>query len=244
MRAPSTFDLLTRGEGLVPLIPAGPATKPLQAAAKLFRLGLLAAQATSELAPLLASLDACTRPAFAFEGAAVWLCRERREAVLVLLRERPQWTPLFLIGLGIADFASRRPIASFEHASTASLAGLSVEGHGFATGLLRFRYSFAGSSLQPPLSDYKRELFDIGRGRGLYFRSGGDFKGLEQVIVRQPKQHRFALWTGCSLAARHTGGAQKFLHRMQHAPDPLLAEAFARGHQRAELALNFPGAQP
>ena len=132
------------------------------------------------------------RAPFAFEGAAMaWRLRDARDVgpsrVEALLRTAgPEWHPFVRLGVGCA--LARLGLAAPEDPTV-------QDGYGFQLGLDSGVSGSRTRSLKPH--------FERGRGRALWFVTGGDARACARAI--EGPGHRGELWRGIGTACTFAG---------------------------------------
>jgi hypothetical protein len=118
------------------------------------------------------------------------------------------------------------------------VADMSIRGHGFAIGLMSHRRCFGPDYVEPRLDPEVLALHRAGRGRSLWFRTGGELADIARVLERQSEDRRSDLWVGVGLAAAHVGGLglESKARLVAIGGDPA-----RRGLERGELARRRSG---
>jgi len=159
-----------------------------------YRLGRRHEQRAESAALLdaLAARDLAERP-FAFEGAA--MAQEIRDAQDggnrmgdLLARSGPEWRTFLLLGVGCAQARLGR---------AAPTDPIALDGYGFQLGL-REGISGIGTARTSPLAER-------GRGRALWFVTGGDGAACAAAIQRAEAAVAGELWRGVGTACAFAG---------------------------------------
>lgn len=127
-----------------------------------------------------------------------------RPAFTELLKTRPHHALLLCIGHGWSRALRDLPPAQGPPAADPQARWWSVDGHGFAVGLLRPRHALTPAALLPR-SAADRALFDRGVGRSLWYRHAGDVPAIAHMIGRLGARAP-DLWCGVGIAAIFSGG--------------------------------------
>lgn len=127
-----------------------------------------------------------------------------RPAFTALLNARPRHALLLCIGHGWSRALRDLPPAQGPLAAPPQARWWSVDGHGFALGLLRPRHALTPAALLPR-SAADRALFDRGVGRALWYRHAGDVPAIAHMIGRLGARAP-DLWCGVGIAAIFSGG--------------------------------------
>ncbi|HSH75321.1 MAG TPA: DUF1702 family protein, partial [Longimicrobiales bacterium] len=139
----------------------------------------------------LAGLRSSIRP-FAFEGAAMALAMMDAEGAgercgALIERSDPVWHTFLKLGIGCAWARLGRE---------APTDPLVLDGYGFQLGLRDGVWGIEGRSMDPPA--------ERGRGRALWFVTGGDGSACAAAISRAAG-HRGELWRGVGTACAFAG---------------------------------------
>jgi hypothetical protein len=156
---------------------------------------------------------------FAFEGAAMALAlldhltpwRRNRWQTFV---QGPGSAHVYMVHVGLGWVVARLPwLRRNVERTTARLdrlvRWLVVEGYGFHEGYFHWPQSVTAQAVPPPLSGYKRRVFDQGLGRSLWFVEGADVVNLPATIASFAHERQADLWSGVGLACAYAGGIEE-----------------------------------
>lgn len=168
-----------------------------------YRLGRRHEQSVEPAALLeaLGGLDLAERP-FAFEGAAMaWEIRDRQDGGVrmgaLFAGSAAEWRTFLLLGVGCAHARLGR---------AAPTDPIALDGYGFQRGL-REGISGIGSAGTSPLAER-------GRGRALWFVTGGDGPACAAAIQRAETAPAGELWRGVGTACAFAGDPRGHAERL------------------------------
>jgi enediyne biosynthesis protein E3 len=239
---------LSRSENFVSFTPPGvPKTAVQPVAGRMVENGFRMALEDSRFKVLLPRLDAIELDlrGFAYEGAGLGLmildCLlpwQNRLMALVKGHGVPYTYPLHVgAGLALAKL-NKSPGRYFAHFDPFWCWQI-MDGYGFYQSVFLGRNAFEDKALPDHESDYVRSIFDMGLGRGLWFKARGDAHNLIATLASFPPARQINLWTGVGFACSYAGFIQErtLLEALQkvagpYRPQLALAAAIAAGNRQ------------
>jgi hypothetical protein len=154
---------------------------------------------------------------FAFEGAGLCLAAfdmltpwKRNRWLNFLNGPGESQSYMMHVGYGIAlAHFGRRADEGLGRLAHPGERWLSVDGYGFHSGCLKWRYYVKAHAAPPGLTGFAGQVFDHGLGRALWFGCGADVEHIQQTISAFPPDRRSDLWSGVGVACTFAGGVEE-----------------------------------